>query len=92
MPKYDEIKEIYLRIKECGTSVDSIYFSMKPKGLNYCRLLSAIEALAQLKLISVDYSCGKAVRLKVTHKTSLDKAPILIALKDKCSKALKPAL
>ena len=92
MPKYDEVKEIYLRIKECGTSVDSIYFSMKPKGLNYCRLLSAIEALAQLKLISVDYSCGKAVRLKVTHKTSLDKAPILIALKDKCSKALKPAL
>lgn len=83
LPVRDEVKEIYLKINKNGISFDSIFSSLSNGNINYCKLLVAIQALAELKLIQADYACSKAVRLNVTEKVNLDNAPVLISLKEK---------
>lgn len=83
LPVRDEVKEIYLKINKNGISFDSIFSSLSNGNINYCKLLVAIQALAELKLIQADYACSKTVRLNVTEKVNLDNAPVLISLKEK---------
>ncbi len=83
LPVRDEVKEIYLKINKNGISFDSIFSSLSNGNINYCKLLVAIQALAELNLIQADYACSKAVRLNVTEKVNLDNAPVLISLKEK---------
>lgn len=88
-PKRDDVKEIYLKISENGTSFDSIYFSIDNKKINYCRLLTALDALSELNLISVDYTSSKAVKIRGAKKVNLEDAPVLVSLRDRITSEIQ---
>lgn len=77
LPSYDELKIIYLSIPKQGISFDSLFNSVYSKGVNYCKMLAAIDAFTELKLISADYASEKLQKLSVTKKTDMNCASII---------------
>jgi len=82
-PSRDETGTVYRRIPESGINIDTLYSQIFSENFNYCKFLTAVEALAELNLIDYDYPEKKVKRLKADRKVILDTAPILVKLKEK---------
>lgn len=82
-PVRDEVKKIYLSIPENGINTETLYLRLSRFGLNYCKFCVAIEALRQLRLITVSSADGTVHRTAAEKKADLLSAPILASLKEK---------
>lgn len=82
-PVRDEVKKIYLSIPDDGINTETLYMRLSHFGLNYCKFCVAVEALRQLRLVSISSADGRICRTKAEKKVDLLSAPILAALKEK---------
>ena len=85
LPSRDTTVKIYKAIPNDGIPSDTLFMKLADPRLNYCRFCVALEALRQLGIITVSSANSLVSRVKVTQKTDLDSAPILISLKEKIS-------
>lgn len=85
LPSRDDVVKIYKGIPENGIVIDTLYIRLNDPRINYCRFSAAVEALRQLGLISFSSADMRIKRVRVQQKADLDSAPVLAALREKCS-------
>lgn len=81
LPDRNAAAEIYRLIPESGINTDVLYFRLNNSSINFCRFCVALEAMTQLGLIDISYADSVVRRLKATHKTDFNSAPVLADIK-----------
>ncbi|MBQ8959828.1 MAG: single-stranded-DNA-specific exonuclease RecJ [Ruminococcus sp.] len=81
LPIRNDAALVYKSIPETGITLDALYIKLAAR-LNYCKIAVSAEALRELGLIRWSPADGRFFRLKVSHKADLDKAPVLLKLKE----------
>lgn len=87
MPSRDDVVKIYKGIPEDGINLDTLYIRLGDPRINYCRFRTSVEALRQLGLIKYTVTDSNISRVRVTKKTDLNSAPILVSLREKIGTA-----
>lgn len=82
-PSRDDVVKIYKGIPDDGINLDTLYIRLSDPQINYCRFRTSVEALRQLGLIKYSVSDSNISKVRVTNKTDLNSAPILVSLKEK---------
>lgn len=82
-PEREDAVLVYTNISESGINIDTLYSLVFPKGINYCKMKIALDALTELSLIKYDYSTRKVKRVKAEKRADLSSAPILVKLREK---------
>lgn len=83
LPSREMAAKIYKSIPENGIPMDTLYLRLGDEHINYCRFLVAAEAMRQLGLAEISFPESVIKRTKVTGKTDLNSAPILMELRAK---------
>ncbi|MDE6776217.1 MAG: single-stranded-DNA-specific exonuclease RecJ [Ruminococcus sp.] len=81
LPDRDSAAEIYKLIPARGINTDVLYFRLNNPKINFCRFCVALEAMVQLGLIEISYTDSIVRRLKATHRTDFNSAPVLADIK-----------
>lgn len=81
LPIRNDAALVYKSIPESGITLDALYIKLAQR-LNYCKIAASAEAFRELGLIRWSPSDGRFFRLKVSQKADLDKAPVLLKLKE----------
>lgn len=87
LPTRDMTAAVYKNIPENGISSDTLFLRLISRHLNYCRFRVAVEAMRQLGLISVSATDQIIKRNKISGRTDLNSAPVLISLSEKIQKS-----
>lgn len=85
LPSREAAVMIYKLIPDEGITADCLYFRLNDPSVNYCRFCAAVEAMKQLGLVSQSSADSVIRRLKVTQKTDLNSAPVLVGIREKIS-------
>ena len=83
LPSRDDVVKIYKGIPDDGINLETLYIRLSDPRMNYCRFRTSVEALRQLGLIKHSASDSDISKVRVTNKTDLNSAPILVSLKGK---------
>ena len=86
-PSRDDVVKIYKAIPDSGVCSDTLYIKLNDRNINYCKFCVSIEALRQLGLVTVSCSDKKIKRVRVSQKSDLDSAAVLVLLRDRLTKS-----
>lgn len=81
LPERQDLTAVYLAIRDTPVTAERLAAPMMQKGINYCKLLIALDVFAEMGLISLNPATGEAVRLPVQHKVNLEDSAILAELR-----------
>ena len=81
LPERKDLTAVYLHLSESPVTAEMLIAPMMKKGINYCKVLVALDVFAEMGLISLNPVTGEAVKLPVKQKVNLDDSAILAELR-----------
>ena len=81
LPERKDLTAVYLSVGTQPASPEMLAASAAKQGINYCKLLIALDVFTELGLISRNLQTGEAVRLPVQKKANLEDSEILAELR-----------
>lgn len=83
MPSRDNAVKIYKAIPDEGIAADTLYIRLNAADINYCKFCVSVEALRQLGLITITSADNRINRVRVTKRSDLSSAPVLVSLRSR---------
>ncbi|MBR0485114.1 MAG: single-stranded-DNA-specific exonuclease RecJ [Oscillospiraceae bacterium] len=81
LPERKDLTAVYLAVGEQPVTPEILAASVMKQGINFCKLLIALDVFAELGLLSRNLQTGEVVRLPVQKKATLEDSEILTELR-----------
>ncbi|MBE6876144.1 MAG: single-stranded-DNA-specific exonuclease RecJ [Ruminococcus sp.] len=81
LPERKDLTAVYLAVTSQPVTPETLAASVMKQGINFCKLLVALDVFAEMGLISRNLQTGEVVRLPAQKKVNLEDSEILSELK-----------